>query len=436
MFWPSHLAVFYPYPEAVPWWMTVGACVFLAGVTFVVLRFVRSRPYLAVGWFFYLGTLVPVIGLVQVGSQALADRYTYVPLIGLFIMIAWAIPDLVAGRTALKTSVAVAAVAAVLLLAASTWKQLHHWTDTVSLFGHAIRVTANNYIAQDGLGSALLGKGKIDEALSHIREAVRINPNHAQAQYNLGVALTHKQRTDEAIDHFRRAVQLKPDYEKAYNNLGEALIRKGHINEAILSLYEALRINPDDAKAHNNLAVALRHEGNIDEALSNLRDAIRIDPDFAEAHNNLGSILITKGNIDEAIHHFTAAIHINPDFAKAHYNLGSAFGLQRKFDDAIREFREALRLQPDLVQAREKLEQTQALIAKTNIDNSIIQVQKMLDTHPNDPILHFKLGNLYNDSGELDAAIGSYRRALSLKPDFIQAMNGLAIVHAKKRRIW
>ena len=432
MFWPSHLAVFYPYPQTLPWWIIAGAGLFLAGITFVALRFVRSRPYLAVGWFIYLGTLVPVIGLVQVGSQALADRYTYVPLIGLFIMIAWAVPDLAAGRTALKTSVAVAAAAVILVLATATWKQLHNWSDTISLFGHAIRVTANNYIAQDGLGSALLGKGKIDEALSHIREAVRINPNHAQAQYNMGVALSYEQKTDEAINHFRRAVKLKPDYEKAYCNLGEALIHKGEMPEAILALNEALRIDPDDAKAHNNLAVALRHEGKIDEALSNLQDAIRIDPGFAEAHNNLGSTFIAKGEIDEAILHFNAAISINPDFAKAHYNLGSAYGLQGKFDDAIHEFREALRLQPNLVQAREKLEQVQTLAAKRNIDNSMAHIRNLIEADPNDPVLYFKLGNLYNDRGKLDEAIGSYRRALSLKPDYIQAMNGLAIVHAKK----
>ncbi len=430
MLWPSHLAVFYPHPEAIPWWMTVGASIFLVGVTLLVLRFLRSRPYLAVGWFIYLGTIVPVIGLVQVGSQALADRYTYVPLIGLFIMLAWLVPELVAERTRLKTTVAVAAAVIVLVLAASTWKQLHYWTDTISLFGHAIRVTENNYIAQDGLGSALLEKGKIDEALSHIREAVRINPNHAQAQYNLGVALTYEQKTDDSIDHFRRAVQLDPEYEKAYNNLGEELIRKGQMSEAILALNEALRINPEDAKVHNNLAIALRREGRIEEALSNLREAIRIDPDFSDAHSNLGSMLATKGNIDEAVRHFAAAVHASPDSAKAHYNLGSALAMQGRFDDAIREFREALRIEPGFAEARDKLEQASAV--QTKIDASLVQTRKMIEKNPNDPALYVRLGDIYNERGDPDEALDDYRKALSLKPDFVQALNGMAIVHAKK----
>ncbi len=257
MLWPVKLSVFYPYVGfALLSWQAVSAVLVLAGTTYMTIRTVRRFPYLIVGWLWYLGTLAPVIGLVQVGLQSMADRYTYVPLIGIFIMIAWGVPDLLNRWRYRRIALATVAVGILLALIVITYVQIGFWRNNIALYEHAIRVTSENSWAQNNLGYALALQGKREEAIVRFQKAISIN-NPADAHYNLGIMLASKGKLDEAINQFRESISISPGYAKAHNNLGNALLYQGKIDEAIASYREALRLNPDYTLAQENLKNAL-----------------------------------------------------------------------------------------------------------------------------------------------------------------------------------
>jgi protein O-mannosyl-transferase len=328
--WPDDLVVFYPYPQSMLAWQVAGAVVFLLGVTVLVI-WLKSKSWLAVGWFWYLGTLVPVIGLIQIGSHSMADRYTYLPLIGLFISLVWGAVELVGRwrRPALAWAGAGAA-AVILVCAARTRQQVGYWQDSETLFRHAIQATEGNYLAYNNLGSAYGQKGQMDEAISLFQEAVRLKPDYANAHYNLGTALDKKGQVSEAAEQFQEAIRLKPDHALAHYSLGVALGRKGQRDEAILQYQVAIRLKPDQADAHNNLGIALGMKGQIDEAIKHLQEAIRLKPTHAEAHNNLGIAMENKGQFYEAISHFHEALRLRPNYPDAKINLAKAVELKSK----------------------------------------------------------------------------------------------------------
>jgi tetratricopeptide (TPR) repeat protein len=356
MIWPSDLAVLYPHPgtSLSLWWAAGGGLVVLC-LSILFVRVGRRRPYLAVGWLWYLGTLVPVLGLVQVGLQAYADRYTYVPLIGLFIMIAWGVGDLAGRWGHARTVLALLAATALSTLITCTWIQVGYWKDSLSLFTHTLQATNNNYVAHDNLGNALADRGRLEEAISHYTETLRIKPDHAEAYNNWGTALVEQGRFEEAIGRFLQALRIKPDYVEAHSNLGVALERKGRYEEAIAQHLEALRLRPDYAKAHNNLALALAGHGQVAEAMAHYTEALRIRPYYEEAHNNLGHLLVVLGRLDEAAIQFTEAVRIKPDYARARNNLGIVLARLGRLDEAVTQFREAVRAKPDYGEARNNL---------------------------------------------------------------------------------
>jgi protein O-mannosyl-transferase len=290
--WPAGLAVFYPHPgSSLSWWRPSGAAALLAAITVLAVALRRSRPYLLSGWLWYLVTLLPVIGLVQVGEQAMADRYTYVPLIGPFVAAAWGIPDaaralLAASRRpggesadrdrVLRWGLPVAAGAVLLALALLTRAQAAVWKDSVTLFEHALAVTERNHLAHLDLGTALSREGRADEALAHYAEAVRIKPGNSIAQYDLGAALAARGRDAEAMEHYLQALTLDPRYAAAHNNLGILLAKQGRIDEAARHYAEAARLRPDFAEAHFNLAVAFQALGRDAEARAALETATRL----------------------------------------------------------------------------------------------------------------------------------------------------------------
>jgi tetratricopeptide (TPR) repeat protein len=322
MIWPQGLAVFYPHPEAsLPMWQVVGAGLLLVGISIAVVRLARRYPYLPVGWLWYLGTLVPVIGLVQVGIQAMADRYTYVPLIGLFIIIAWTVPYLAKNWKSKKILLTTATGILLLALMMSSWTQLQHWKNNVTLFEHAINVTTNNYLAHDNLGNVLAQQGKIDEAINHYDSALRIKSNSANTHNNLAVALLGLGRIDEAIAHYRMALQYQSNSPEIHNNLGVSLARRGQIDEAIAHYSIALRLKADYEEAYNNLGNALARQGKLDEAAAQFSRALEIRPNYPDAHNNLGVALARQGRLDAAIVHFKEALQLKPDYTQAHNNL-------------------------------------------------------------------------------------------------------------------
>ena len=287
MFWPRNLAVFYPYPDAIPLWQSAGAALLLVGVTLVTLWQRRERPYLLVGWLWYLGTLVPVIGVLRVGLQAMADRYTYLPLIGIFFMLVWYGAEVSSGW-AYRRALLFGGTGAVLLACTFlTARQESYWQDRNSLFSHAIEVTRDNYYAYYVLGLALEEKGSYAEAVDKFTKAIEISPIFVNAHYDRGTALYQMGKVDEAIADFNWALAQKPDYIEVYNNLGAALMSKGRYPEAIRSLETFAKANPDLPYAYNNLGLAYLNSGNFEAAARDFNEALRLDPAFTEARRNL-----------------------------------------------------------------------------------------------------------------------------------------------------
>ena len=280
-FWPSSLAVLYPYPsDNLPLWQTTGASLILIIITIVILLRL-GRPYLAVGWFWYLGMLIPVIGFVQVGSQAMADRYTYLPLIGAFIAAVWLLVDMVPGTLPHRRKILAAFATTVLAaLSVASRSQLGYWENSLSLYNHTLSVTSNNSLIHYNLGCVLAEKGRSEDAILQFQESLRIDPGYAKAHNNLGMEMERLGRTNSAVAHFMEALKLRPDYVLAHNNIGVSLTELGMLDEAVAHFREALRIQPDYAFAHYNLAVSLTKMGRIDEANAHIREARRLNPDI------------------------------------------------------------------------------------------------------------------------------------------------------------
>ncbi len=315
--WPIPLAAYYPHPAEIPLGSALGAALLLVVLSIGVLRLGRARPYLLVGWGWYLGTLVPVIGLVQVGAQAMADRYTYVPLVGVFIILAWGGHELTARWRQPERARAVLAAAALCALSACTWLQAARWRDTVTLFEHTLKVTERNPMAHGILGTALGHMGEVDQSIVHYLEALRLRPGLAEAHNNLGIALFRKGDLDEAIGHYREALRIKPEGPTAHTNLGAALYTQGRLEEAVAHYREALRVKPGSPETHNNLATALDAQGRVADAIQHYEEALRLRPDDAKAHKNLGITLYQQGRFDEAAAHFGVALRIDPSDERA-----------------------------------------------------------------------------------------------------------------------
>jgi tetratricopeptide (TPR) repeat protein len=358
--WPVRLAVFYPMPARFAVAAVLLAGVGLAGITAAVLGSARRAPWFVTGWFWYLGILVPVIGLVHVGQQSMADRYTYVPSIGLFIMMCWSVPSPARKRPIMKVITYLTAGAVLAICAALSRIQVEYWKDSETLFRHALDVTRDNWLAHSNLGVALAQTGKVQEAITHYEQALRIKPDYAKVHFDLGIAFGRAGRVPEEIEQLEHALRLQPDFADAHNNLGIALVQAGRIPEGIEQLEHTLQILPEFAEAHYNLGIALGRAGRIPEAIAHLEHAVRIKPDYAEAHNNLGVALAQTGNIPEAIAHYEQALRIKPDLADAHFNLGLALEKLGRTQEAIEQFEQALRLRPDFAPAKNALTRLQA----------------------------------------------------------------------------
>ncbi len=367
MFWPARLAVFYPYPAQIPDWQVAAAALAIAAISIVVWRLSRSHPYLAVGWLWYVATLIPVIGLVQVGAQARADRYTYVPMTGLAIMLAFGAAELVHRWPRAKPAIATLGVAACAVFACLTWVQAQVWANSGTLFQHALDAGAESDIAHHNLGNYLAELfGRLPEAIAHYEAALRINPDSPRTRTDLGNALAKDpQRLTEAIAQYEAALRIA-DSAITRNNLANTLLRMpGRLDEAIAQYRAALRIDPEYADARNNLAIALQSgsaqahldranalmktPGRLAEAVAEYEAALRIDPSSAQAQNNLGIALSqVPARSGEALQHFDAAIRLDPNYADAHVNLGIALSqIPGRLPAAIAQFEAALRIKPD-----------------------------------------------------------------------------------------
>lgn len=330
MIWPENLAIIYPLPATLTIASGMLAGLALLGVSVVVWRLRRRHPYLLAGWGWYLGTLVPVIGLVQVGQQAMADRYTYIPLMGVFIMIAWGVPACAARLKIRRQALIIPAGAVLSLLTICTWHQLGFWKDNVTLFEHAARVVPGNFIAYRLLGSALSLKGDMAGAERAFQTSLRISPDDDMTHTEWGMALAEHKRYNEALMHFSAALRIYPDSADTHFQMGNILIETGKTAEAIAHYKDALRLKPDKAEICYSLGLALAMQGDIAGGISYLTRAVTLKPGFSEAHYNLGIALVRTGNIPAAVEHFSVAVRINPSFAEARKSLEAAKRLRVK----------------------------------------------------------------------------------------------------------
>ncbi len=338
MFLPAGLAVFYPHPGInVSILFTVISAVLLLGVTILILEFAKNHRYLVTGWFWYLGTLVPVIGIIQVGGQAMADRYTYITLTGLFIIIAWGMPELLGKFPHRKIVLCILSLVVLFALAVCSYFQTRYWKDTLTLCQHAIEVTNDNYQAHFCMIKPLLEQNRIDDAILHGEQAVRISPTFVPALNALGLSFLEAKRTDDAVSCYRKALQIRPQDAAANFNLAWVLASSGKFDEAIGLYYKTLQIDPDFPDARINLGFALAGNGKLQEAVKEYEKILLVEPDNAVAHNDLGIALANQGNFDDAIAHFNQAVKINPNYTEAKNNLSAVLAEKQKSQNAEKE---------------------------------------------------------------------------------------------------
>jgi tetratricopeptide (TPR) repeat protein len=334
--WPHNLAVYYPFPVSIPLWQVIGSLLLLTILSVAAIKTRNRQPYLVVGWFWFIITLLPVIGLIQVGDQSMADRYSYIPLIGLFIVAAWGCADAMKNLPYRKSAATMLAGAVILASAAVTWQQLGYWRDSSTLYRHDLRVTTGNNKIHYNLGLALQAEGDLDGAIQNYQEALRINPSMSDTHNNLGVALQAKGYLDPAIREYQAALRINPDYINAHINLGALLYMRGELDAAIDEYRKALLINPDDTDAHYNLGIVFHAKGNPDGAIQVYREVLRKDPNHVKAYSNLGSALAQQGDLEGAIRSFQEALKISPDDSTVKQNLELALTQKRMRSEAHR----------------------------------------------------------------------------------------------------
>jgi protein O-mannosyl-transferase len=426
-FWPAGLAIPYPYPPHWPEGQVILAGLLMAGLCAGAWWGRRRWPFLLTGWFWFLGGLVPVIGLVQVGTQAMADRYTYVPLIGLFVVIVWGAAAL-QGRWRLPKTLP--GLAAVLLLAACgvlTWRQASYWQDSERLFRHAAAVTKNNHTALANIAAALFARGELDEAISYCRKALEAKPDYPDALNNLGAAL-EKKGGAESMDYYREALRLNPFHSGALYNLGNALLARGRNAEAADCFAAVLRVKPDNLEARNNFANELLTIGRIDEAISQYRIALSLHPANDKVLKNLGAALVRKGKLDEASIYYRRALKVEPDDGTAHYALGLVLALQAKWDEAIQHYTASVRLLPPNPEVEYNL--GYAFRMSRKLPEAVVHLGEALRLRPEFPLAHFNLACVLAQQARREEALAHLTEALRLQPDYPEARQKLVELNA------
>jgi tetratricopeptide (TPR) repeat protein len=390
MFFPFNLAVYYPYEVVLPTSVVWASALLLISISLLAIWKVRQQPYLLIGWLWYLGTLVPVIGFVQVGDQAWADRYTYLPLIGLFIAFVWLAEKLFSTKA--RLCVALSGTTAVILLAL-TAQQLAYWKNSRTLFERTAKVTTDNFMAVTLLGSLLSQEGRVDEAIEYFQRAMRYKPGYPEAHFFLGHAYDQQGKLDEALVEYQKALRAKPIQEQTHIFMAIVLAKQNKLEAAINHYQEALKLNPDSAVPHNNLARIYQTLGRTTEAVEHYEAALRINPKLAIAHNNLGVILLQR-DLGRGTLHLREALKLKPDNGETQFNLALALNQQRQWSEAAELFK------------------------------------KTLPEHLNDPKARYQFALALAHLNRSREAMSEYAAALLLQPDFPEALDGLSWILA------
>jgi Flp pilus assembly protein TadD len=346
LFVPVKLAVIYPF-TGWPIWLVVLCAAGLIGVSWLAIRARKQKPYLPVGWFWFLGTLVPVIGLVQVGVQSMADRYTYLPLIGLFVVIAWGGADLAGKLSRQKITAGILAVTGLIVCALLTSVQLQFWQDSRTLYERTLAVTEDNYLACSNMGFLLSREGKMEAAIDYCRKALKIKPRFSVTIFNLGFILESQGRLEEARQEFEDGLQLVPDKVEARVHLARILGLEGKEDEAIEQFTEALQTDPKEFEAHLNLGRLLARKKRLGEAVDQFQTVLSIKPGWPPALKSLGDVFAEQGDVAGALAKYSEALKADPDDAETHSQFAALLSSQHKMTEALVHYREAVRLSPD-----------------------------------------------------------------------------------------
>lgn len=358
--WPSDLALLYPMPRAWPAWQVAGALALLAGLSWLAVRRLDRHPWLAVGWFWFLGTLVPVIGLIQVGDQSIANRYTYVPLVGLFVALAWSLDALRVRRPAWSRGLTGLVVAMLLLCAVVTRLELRHWRDGIAIFEQAVRVTKDNFVAMTNLGNNLARLGQQPPAIELYQQALRVRPDSSDTHYNLASSLADTGQPEAAERHYREALRWHPGHALAHNNLANLLADTGRAAEAVRHYEESLRLKPGNLAARFNYGITLADLGKPAEAIAQFEAAVKRQPDFTRARLQLVSLHAALGRSGESLAHNAELLRHDPASPEGHFNAGSFAAARGDWGAALNHWREAVRVKPDFLPALHRLAWTLA----------------------------------------------------------------------------
>ena len=364
--WPVNLALPYPQVEHWPLVVVLLSGLVLLGLCFTAVWWGQKQPHIFVGWFWFLGMLMPVSGLIQWGEHSMADRFTYLPSIGFFILLVWLAAENLQAWQLPKTAVGAGSVVVLVACAACTRHQLACWRNSETLFRHSISVTENNYVAYCNLGMSSVNQGRWDEAAEYFANALLAKTNYAPALNNFGVTLFQKGRVAEAAVCIQKAIELDPYDVSEFFNLGQVHVAQGRMDEAVENFETALRLDPDYLKARKNLAAILIRMGKTDVALQHLRLILKRQPHDAETLSNMGSALAMKGELGQATIYFREAVRCSPDVPDMHFNLGNVLLAQHLPEEAILQYKEALRLRPGYVEAERQLRALEAKIKERN----------------------------------------------------------------------
>jgi tetratricopeptide (TPR) repeat protein len=419
LFWPSDLAVFYPHPRgSIPEWKVAAAAALLLAITVVAVALARRRPYLLVGWLWYLGTLVPVIGIMQVGVHGLADRYTYIPYIGLFIMVGWGLADLAGEVVWRQGAAALAAAAALAICGVLTWRQVGYWHDSVTLWTRTIAVTHDNPLAHDYLAMALVERGDNAGACQQYREAIRLVPNGPWLHCNLAKSLERLGQRDEAVVEFERALELDPAAVDCHGGIAQVLESQGKLEPALEHYRSISRLEPKSDVAHFHVGRMLAVIGKLDDALKEYDAALDLNPDSAALHNNRGVVLERLGRFREAAASYGRAAKLEPRQFVYHCNLAYALHESGQTEPAMREYAAATRLQSDwrrlaMEEAWQKATHPDAAVRNgrdaVRLARQVCQASSFHEAQPLDV-----LAAACAESGRFEEAVSLERQAIAL----------------------
>jgi len=447
MFWPVDLAVLYPHPKGgLAGWKVAVAVTILMAITVVVLL-LRRRRYLLAGWLWYLGTLIPVIGIVQVGIQAMADRYTYIPLTGVFIMLVWLVSDIISGWRHRGVFVGMVGSALILLLGFLSFRQVGYWHDSITLFSRTAAITKDNVFIRNHLGSFYADRGDIEAAkrefeivlgikpddffarghlgvlfaengdleagMREFEIVLETEPNDIYALYNLGKSMSLQGRTDEAIEYYNRVLEIEPGHTEAYCALSLIQAEQGQFQRAIDLYREGLGQNPRDGRLHGGLGLLFLQMGRVDEAIEELETAIELK-EVSEAYVNLGIALSFKGDADGAMKCWARAIQIDPANAEAHYNLGNSFLSRGRYKEAVEEYNKAIELKPDYVKAYGNIAISLAQMGR--YDEALEKFRQAVEVGPDNPDAHFNLASALEKRGFIEEAVEHLNKVVALRP--------------------